>query len=106
MKKVTIDGVLYLGNLKELDDGKYVLKGAMRTDKVNRSAFISYLKKKNMGTLEPVEFGGLGTSFSVEKLNPVDKLNLSMCKLAMNYAKEVAAAGTENKVFEDITEKR
>ena len=105
MKKVTINGVQYLGELKEKGD-KSVLKKAMQIERADRNSFAQYLKRENLGTLETVEFGGQGVSFAISELNDVQKLELDMCKLAMTHAKKVAIAGTENAVFEQVLGKR
>lgn len=103
MKKVTINGIAYIGNLEE-KDGKTVLKDAMclkSPNFVTKPDIANYLKKENLGELENVEFGGQGVSYSISELNDEEKLFFEIASVTMKSAKLKAVNGLENQVFDE-----
>lgn len=99
MQKVTINGVQYLGKLKIGDEGMALI-GAMTVEEVNRKTIGEYLKRKNLGELQTIEFGGMGVSYAIADLSDEEQMVLDMGKLAMKTAKKKAAAGLENDLFD------
>ena len=104
MKKVIIEGTLYLGKLVTNLDKTFTLKQAYQPSStvINKDVFASYLKAKNIGTLEIVNFGGSGGKYSISPLTKNQKLDLSICKLTMDRAKALAAPKAENTLFSEL----
>lgn len=107
LKKITINGISYLGKLVK-DGDTTTLTEAMvtMTGKVSRDIFAEYLKLKNTSKLEDgIEYTGQGF-FGVSPLTATEKLDLNVCKMTMKHAKKVAAAGVENDVFSQMLGKQ
>ncbi len=101
MQKVTVNGLIYFGKLKN-KKGVLTLTESMLIKKVNKQSISEYLKCKNLGTLQTETFAGKGLAWSISKLTNEQQMECDMCKLAMRQAKRIAAAGTENNVFDGI----
>ena len=105
MKKVTIAGTTYLGNLKKNSDGTFCLRKAFNTGctQITKKTLTNYLQAKNNSELEKcIEFGGQGNTYTVAKLTKAQKLDLKVCKLNMLRAKALAAPTAENEVFRGL----
>lgn len=98
MKKVTINGVSYLGDLKESKDGM-TLKKAMMAKDASRMNLAKWLAKDNLDELETLEFGGNGVSYTVADLSDDEKMNLEIGILTMKAARGKAVKDLENKMF-------
>ncbi|MCK5021468.1 MAG: hypothetical protein KAS32_30935 [Candidatus Peribacteraceae bacterium] len=108
LKKITINGISYLGKLVK-DGDTTTLNEAMSivSGKLTRDVLAEYLKLKNTGKLENgIEYTGQGGLFGVAPLTPTEKLDLNVCKMTMKHAKKVAAAGVENQVFSEMLGKQ
>ena len=104
MKKVTVNGINYLGCLSE-KAGKTTLKKAMEVtnlDDVTEGVFGKYLKAQNAITLRTIDLTGMGMLASVENLSPEENLRFDICKMKMKQAKLGALAGVENKAFDAL----
>ena len=105
MKKlnvVTMNGITYLGSIKEEDNKVTLLKAMRVSNDLTKDDFMKYLEQKNLGRLEPVNFGGNGNQYSIQTLSPTQKILLKECKLNMKHAKLTAAANNENSVFRGL----
>ena len=100
MKKVTVNGIGYLGDIKE-SKGDMVLTDAMRVDGVNRATIQMYMKRKNMDELNTIRFAGMGTSVSVCELSDEEEMIYDICKRAMKLAKKKGEQGIANSLFDD-----
>jgi len=101
LKKVTVNGTLYLGELKE-KDGKYTLSSALMVHDMGTGTISTYLKAKNSGNLETMKFGGGLLEPMVADLNPNEQMELDMAELAMGQAKKTALPALENDAFDGI----
>ena len=101
IKKVTINSMLYLGELKE-KDGKYTLSNALMVGAISSNTISSYFKAKNSGSLETMKFGGGILEPMVGDLNPNEQMEFDMAELAMSQAKKTALPALENDAFDGI----
>lgn len=101
IKKVTVNGTLYLGELEE-KDGKFVLSDALMVHAMETGTIAGYCKAKNSGRLETMKFGGGLLEPMVGDLNPTEQMELDMAELAMTQAKKTALPAIENDAFDGI----
>ena len=100
MKKITVNGKMYLGNLIISNDTITVNRAMpYSSTKTSKENFINYLQMWNAGELTAETFGGQGISYSVTDLTDSQELELKICRLTMAYAKKTTASGLENDVF-------
>lgn len=104
LKKVNINGTLYVGRLV-VEDEKTFLMDAMRCEKFDRYAISEYLKLENAGELEQIEFGGMGVSFSVSELTEYEEMDLKIGRILMETARGRAMASVENNIFDQLSKK-
>ena len=104
MKKVTIEGTIYLGTLVKNSDETLTLKKAMVVSNFTlpKEEFMHYLQAKNLNELNSIEFGGKGSSYTVSKLTKDQKLSFKMVKLTMARAKALAAPTAENDMLGEL----
>lgn len=104
MKKVTMNGVSYIGELEFNEkENKATLKNAMKIkDGIDRATISNYYKKKNIGELSTIEFGGKGTAFAVSKLLPEEQMLVKMADVVMEMAKGRALQTVENNIFDEF----
>lgn len=103
MKKVTVNGQLYLGDVQE-KDGKITLKNSMAVGRrsVDRKTIGEYFKKKNLDELETIEFTGAGTAVSKREFTDEEQLIMGICDLAMTYAEKKGKGGMINQTFDEV----
>ncbi len=101
LKKITVNGTLYLGELKE-KDGKYTLSNALMVGSMSEGTIAGYIKAKNSGNLETMKFGGGLLEPMVGDLNPNEQMEFDMADLAMGQAKKTALPALENDAFDSI----
>jgi len=101
MQKVIMNGVPYIGVLKEAE-GVTNLVDALQVGGgvVQREEIATYLRMKNTGTLEAIQFGGTGVAYSVSEFTDAEQMDMDMCAVAMKHAKKTAVAGMENQAFD------
>jgi hypothetical protein len=105
MKKVTINGVSYIGELKEdKETGKMVLSGAMAVapGSVSKDDIARYIQMENLGELDDIEFGGQGVAFSVSPFSEEEQMFVDMAGIIMKTAKGKALKQVENNLFGEI----
>jgi len=104
MKKVIINGVSYVGDLKKNEDGTMTLSKAMSFEgtTMSRSDLSKYLKLKNLGELENLDFGGTGISWSISVLSENENMMLQIGEIAMKSAKGRAVKEVENDLFDFV----
>jgi hypothetical protein len=100
MKQVTINGVSYLGVLKDTE-GTLELSQAMVTNQngISKADVEAYLGKQNLGTLETITFGGTGASYTVQDLTDEVDMFFKMGKLVMDQSQKVAVKKLQNAEF-------
>jgi len=103
MKKVTVNGMSYMGTLVKTDDG-IVIKNGLEcpSGKLSKTVIAKYIETKNFDRLQDITFSGTGISYSVTDLTGLEALYLSVCKKTMKYAKKNAIAGNENELFNRV----
>lgn len=103
MKVVTVNGVTYLAVLNETETG-IVLESAMELNggRVDQSVITEYYKRGNVGTLQTVNFGGSGISFSVAELDEQAVMFCKIADLAIAQAKRQALPNLENREFDSV----
>lgn len=97
LKKVVVNGQSYLGKLVETDDVTALVDAMVCSDPGSKDSLQQYVQAKNLKTLVTVEFGGVGTNYSISELCEHEKLLFKQCKMSMKYAKSIALAKLENK---------
>lgn len=104
IKKVVINGVSYIGTLKTEDKKKeMVLEGAMATRAgVTKKVISEYIKKKNIGELSDITFGGRGVAYSISELTKEEDMYVKMAEVVMSVAKDKALQSVENGLFDDF----
>ena len=105
MKKVTINGVMYIGNLKTTKNDAFNIKDAMiltQTGELTTNDFGNYLKDKVNKKLREVNFGGTGISYSVEELTKTEEVTLKTCELTMGLAKDTAVPKLVTNRFDEL----
>lgn len=102
MKKIIVNGQMYLGSVKT-KDGNVIVENAMavRGKRVNRTVIADYLKQKNLDELETIEFSGNGTSVSKSRLTDEEEMIFDICERAMRFAEKKAKSGMVNNEFEE-----
>lgn len=100
MKKITVNGVNYLGNVVE-KDGAVIVTDSMQVSNVGRSAISSYLKKKHLEELQTIEFSGAGTSVSKTKLTDEENLILDVCERIWKFSEKKAKGGIVANIFDE-----
>ena len=99
MEQVIVNGVNYLGTLKEVE-GKVIVVGSMPCGATVTAEDVNeYFKAKNLGTLVDIPFGGNGVSYSNVPLNPAMDMAVQVAELVMTQAKSVAVRKLENAEF-------
>ena len=105
MEKITLNGINYLGELKEGENG-IELSNAMEVvsdfQDISESIFGTYLKAENRGSLRSPKVQGMGITSFVENLSPEEDLRLTICRSKMKLAKSGAIEGVENDAFDKL----
>lgn len=101
MQKITVNGITYVGKLKEKDGEMVVVDAMILKGEVGRGAIQMYLKRKNIGDLETIRFSGQGTAVSVSELNDEQEMMFDICKRAMKLAMKRGEQGVVNALFDE-----
>jgi len=101
MKKVIVNGVAYLGDLKKTTTA-LTLKNAMKSEDASKSSLAEYLRRENADELETVEFGGQGVSFTTSDLTEDEEMNLKIGEMVMKASKGKAVKNLENDLFSNM----
>lgn len=103
MKKVTMNGVSYIGELELKKNGKKAtLSNAMLVNggTLDRTTVSEYFKRRNIGDLETIEFGGKGTAYAISELKKEEVMLVKMAEIVMGAAKDKALESVENTLFD------
>jgi hypothetical protein len=103
MKVVTVNGTTYLATLEETEAG-IVLQDAMviPASGPGQNEVMAYYKAINLGSLNPVSFGGSGISYSVQPIGDDVVMFCKIADLAIEQAKKVALKNVENAEFSSV----
>ena len=93
-----------MGILEDVKEKKeMVLKDAIVVSgDLTRAVVSEYYKKKNIGDLVPVTFGGRGVAYSITELSTEEAMFFQIAEVIMGAAKSRAIQSVENGLFDSL----
>lgn len=103
MKKITVNGTVYLGSLV-ITDTNIIVKNAISelSNSPTQADFATYFKQKNLDRLQTITFAGHGTTYSVTDLTEDEELGAKIVLLSMRKAKKFAVRNLENSLLDTL----